>query len=35
MNKLVAIITGPTRNGTTYVKNVLDSHPDIFSGFET
>ena len=35
MNKLVAVITGPTRNGTTYVKNVLDSHPDIFSGFET
>ncbi len=35
MDKLVAIITGPTRNGTTYVKNVLDSHPKIFSGFET
>ncbi len=35
MDKLVCIITGPERNGTTYFKNLLDSHPDIFSGFET
>lgn len=35
MNKLVAIVTGPERNGTTYLKNLLDSHPNIFSGFET
>ena len=32
---LVAIITGPEHNGTTYLKNLLDSHPEIFSGFET
>ena len=35
MDKLVAIVTGPERNGTTYLKNLLDSHPNIFSGFET
>ena len=35
MDKLIAIVTGPERNGTTYLKNLLDSHPNIFSGFET
>lgn len=35
MNNLVCIITGPEHNGTTYLKNILDSHPNIFSGFET
>jgi len=35
MDKLVCIITGPEHNGTTYLKNLLDSHPDIYSGFET
>jgi hypothetical protein len=35
MDKLVCIVTGPEHNGTTYLKNILDSHPDIFSGFET
>lgn len=35
MDKLICVITGPPRNGTTYFKYILDSHPDIFSGFET
>ena len=35
MEKLVCIIAGPGHNGTTYLKNLLDSHPYIFSGFET
>ena len=35
MNKLICIITGPERNGTTYLKSLIDSHPDIYSGFET
>jgi hypothetical protein len=35
MNELACIITGPERNGTTLFKKILDSHPDIFSGFET
>lgn len=35
MDKLVCIITGPEHNGTTYFKKLLESHPDIYSGFET
>ena len=35
MNRLVCIITGTEHNGTTYLKNILDSHPNIYSGFET
>jgi hypothetical protein len=35
MKKLICIITGPERNGTTFVEKILFSHPDIFSGFET
>ena len=35
MEKLVCIITGPERNGTTLVEKIIYSHPDIFGGFET
>lgn len=35
MKKLICIITGPERNGTTFVEKILFSHPDIFGGFET
>ena len=35
MKKLICIITGPERNGTTFVEKIAFSHPDIFSGFET
>jgi hypothetical protein len=35
MNNLIAIVTGPEHNGTTYLSRLLYSIPDIFSGFET
>lgn len=35
MKELACIVTGPERNGTTFFKKILDSHPDIYSGFET
>ena len=35
MEKLICIITGPERNGTTLVEKIVFSHPDIFGGFET
>jgi len=35
MDKLLCIITGPERNGTTYVEKIICSHPDLFCGFET
>lgn len=35
MEKLICIITGPERNGTTLVEKIIFSHPDIFCGFET
>ncbi len=35
MEKVVAVVTGPEHNGTTYLKNLFDSHPYIFSAFET
>ena len=35
MNNIIAIVTGPERNGTTYLSRLLYSIPDIFSGFET
>ena len=31
MEKIVAVVTGPEHNGTTYLKNLLDSHPYFFS----
>jgi hypothetical protein len=35
MDKLLVIITGPEKCGTTYLKYLIDSIPDITSGFET
>ena len=35
MEKIVAVVTGPEHNGTTYLKNLFDSHPFIFSAFES
>ena len=35
MDKLLCIITGPERNGTTLIEKIIYSHPDIFGGFET
>lgn len=32
--KLVAIVTGMQHSGTTYLNNVINSHPRIMSGFE-
>jgi len=34
MDKLFAVVTGPEHCGTTYIKNLLESLPDIFCGFE-
>ena len=35
MEKILAIVTGPERNGTTYLSKLLCSIPDIYCGFET
>jgi len=35
MENILAIITGPERNGTTYLSKLLCSIPDIYCGFET
>ena len=32
--KLVAIVTGMQHSGTTYLNNIINSHPRIMSGFE-
>ena len=32
--KIVAIVTGMQHSGTTYLNNVINSHPRIMSGFE-
>jgi len=32
--KLIAIVTGMQHSGTTYLNNVINSHPRIMSGFE-
>jgi hypothetical protein len=34
MDKLLCIITGPERNGTTYLEKLVYSIPGVFSGFE-
>ena len=33
-NKCVCIITGMERSGTTYISKLVNSHSNIFSGFE-
>ena len=35
MDKLLAIITGPERNGTTFFSRLFYSIPNVYSGFET
>lgn len=35
MDKLICIICGMEKSGTTYLANLLNSHSNIFSGFET
>lgn len=35
MDKLLVIITGPERNGTTYLSQLVYSIPNIYSAFET
>ena len=35
MEKILSIVTGPERNGTTYLSKLLCSIPDIYCGFET
>lgn len=35
MEKLIVIISGPEHNGTTYFKRLLESIPNVYSGFET
>ena len=35
IDKLLVIITGTERNGTTYLSQLVNSIPNIYSGFET
>ncbi len=35
MDKILAIVTGPEHNGTTYMSKLLYSIPEVYSGFET
>ena len=35
MDKLLVIVTGPERNGTTYLSQLIYSIPNIYSGFDT
>lgn len=35
MDKILAIVTGPGHNGTTYMSKLLYSIPEVYSGFET
>lgn len=32
--KCVAVVTGPARSGTTMVNRIVNSHPEVMSGFE-